>query len=183
MLAYKGTLDNRTSKWGFSYPTEYELTQDYHIGTSAIHACPDPYMVFLYGCWTELWLVDLDVIDHRPSVLSGNKIKFLKQLTFSECLVFTKDTALLAYYWVVNFVEQLSEDTVNDLLVYVVKNEECVISWAENIGTHLPSLSEHIVTPRYAYLWRLEGFPMNARLVQLADEYVHKAPFIRGKVQ
>lgn len=171
MLAYKGTLKDRTAQCGFSYPMKYEITGEYRHVVNAIHACIDPYMVFLYGRWQELWLIDLDVVEKRGSVVSGSKVEFLKQLSFQECISFTKDPAQLAYYWVVNFAESMTEAETSRFLPYIYDSEECVISWAENIKTHIVELRDNIHTPRYAYLWRLEGFPTDERVEGLADEY------------
>jgi len=175
MLVYKGTLHDKVSKWGLSFSTEHTLEGEHRHAVHAIHACADPYMVFLYGRWDELWLADLDIMEQRGSVVSGMHIKFLKQLGFDDCLMFTKDTAMLAYYWVINFSETISTEEIEHILPYVLTNEECVISWAENINTHIPLLKDHIVTPRYAYLWKLEGFPTDDRLDRLAGEYTRMA--------
>jgi hypothetical protein len=171
MLGFKGTLLNRTSLEGFNYPENYCLPGEYKRPSNAIHACSDPFAVFLYGNWDELWLVDLVVLEQKGVVLSGVSIKFLKELNFQECLSLTHDSALLSYYWVINFAKQLTSVEIDAILPNILSSEECVISWAENIKTHIDILKHSIITPRYAYLWKLEGFPVDDRLEQLADEY------------
>ncbi|MDD2715417.1 MAG: hypothetical protein PHW04_05930 [Candidatus Wallbacteria bacterium] len=171
MLAYKGTLTNRIAKTGFQYPDEYRAERDVELNKKGIHTCSDPYVVFLYGHWEELWLVDIDVVETKHHVLLGNYVKFLKRLDFKDGLALTKDRPLFAYYWAVNFLEKLTEDELKLIMQNILENEECVISWAENIALFIPELSNQIITPRYAYLWKIEGFPMNSRLETLAQEY------------
>lgn len=178
MLVFKGTLANRINKSGFQYPEELSIAGRPEFSKNGIHAATDPYVVFLYGKWEELWLVDLNIVDRRHNVVLGDKIRFLKKLDFNDCLELTKDKPLFAYYWVVNFQEILSEHEVHRIMSYILESEESVISWAENVGMFIEELKSHIHTPRYAYLWKTEGFPMTPQMEKLAEEY---AKMSKGK--
>lgn len=171
MLVYKGTLLNKTSKGNLVFGDEHKLIDPFCPSKNSIQACPDPYQCFLYGVWDELWLAEMNVISQSGCVLHGDHIKFLKQLEFAEGLNMTKNMPMFAYYWAVNFHDILSEEELERLIPYITKDEECVISWAENMGTYLNILKTAIYTPRYSYLWKLEGFPTTPHIEAMSDEY------------
>ena len=68
-------------------------------------------------------------------------------------------------------VNEATTDDLHKIMQHVLTDEESVISWAENVKLFTDELKNHIVTPRYAYLWQLEGFVCDKRVEGLVNEY------------